>query len=289
MPASELDGQHHHRVLDEVISGQLHGSIEDGDQMLRRELLRLRSVGAVALETEVIHFFSPQKVIVVATVRLVADRARLSKDGLVQVRFLELVGLIAMTGQTGADWVRLQEAWGLAGVRIVTSDAFALRSRMRYLGFVDLFDLIAVTGGAERASVAVSQNNFAVLRGRVTDFASPVGKRGMRETLHQLRLVRLMRIVALRASGRSEWLSLMRLDECFVLNIVAVDAQSRNGFGQVIIEFLFSFFADLVGCVAGIASHVESGVSAAFFRDVQTLRMTVEAQIRALISRQGLQ
>jgi len=171
----------------------------------------------------------------------------------------------------------------------VTSQAFSLGPGMRHLGLVDLLHLIAVTSGAKCFCVGVGQDNFAVFCGRVADLAGLIGKRRMRESLHQLRQRRLVRIVALRAGGRRKRLPLVSLDEGGILDVVTVDTEGRNRLGQVIVEFLFPLFADLVRNVAGIATHVEGGVAAAFFRDVQTLVVTIEAQILALLSCRGFQ
>ena len=74
----------------------------------------------------------------------------------------------------------------------------------------------------------------------------------------------------------------MGLDERGILDVVAVDAERGNGLGQVIVEFLLSLFADFVRHVAGVASHVEGGVAAAFFGDVQALVVAIEAEVLAL-------
>src|SRR5450759_2956319 len=129
-----------------------------------------------------------------------------------EMRLLELVGLVAMAAQAGADRVRLQEARGLAGVRVVTSDAFSLGSGMRHLGLVNLLDLVAVTGRAQCFCVGVGQDNFAVFRGRVADLASFVRKWRMAKFLQQLRLRRLVRIVALGAARGRKGLPLVSLD-----------------------------------------------------------------------------
>ena len=95
--------------------------------------------------------------------------------------------------------------------------------------------------------------------------------------------------MALRAVGRPKGLSLVSLDEGFVLDVVAVDAECRDSLGQVTVKFLLSLFADFVGRVAGVTSHVEGGMAAAFFRNVQALVMAIETEVRALVSRRGFQ
>ena len=87
----------------------------------------------------------------------------------------------------------------------------------------------------------------------------------MRELLQQFRLRRLMGVVALDAVGGSERLSLVRLDERRILDVVAVDAECGHSLGQMLVELELAHLAHLVGDVAGVASHIERGVAAAFF------------------------
>src|ERR1019366_2651397 len=289
MPASILQGQHHRLVIGEVVLGEFYAPIQDADQVFGFELLRCWRVGPVAFEAQRIWFLGAQQVVVVAAVGLMAGRASLLKSRLMEMRLLKLVGLVGMASQTGADRIRLQEARGFAGVWVVASHAFSLGSGMRHLRLIDLLHLIAVTSGAERSRVGVGQNNFAVLRGRVADLAGLVGKWRMRKFLQQLRLRGLVRIVALRTSGRSKGLPLVSLDERGILDVVAVDAERGDGLSQVIVEFLFPLFANFVRDVAGVASHVEGGVAAAFFGDVQTLIVAIETEVLALLSRRGFQ
>ena len=166
----------------------------------------------MAFEAQIIDFLGAQQVFVLAAVGLVAGRASLSESGLMEMRLLELVGLVAMAGQASADRVRLQEARGFAGVRVVASDAFSLGSGMRHLGLIDLLNLVAVAGGAQRFRVGIGEDNFAVFRGRVADFAGLVGKWRMGKFLQQLRLRGLVRIVALGAGSGSKGLPLVSLD-----------------------------------------------------------------------------
>src|ERR1017187_7475116 len=226
---------------------------------------------------------------VVAAVRFMADRASLLKGWLMEIRLLELAGLVGMASQTGAHRVRLQKARCFAGMRVVTRHAFSLGSGMRHFSFVDFLYLIAVTGGAERSRIGVGQDNFTVFGRRVADLAGLVGEWRVREFLHQLRQRRLVRIVALRTSSCGEGLPLVSLDERGVLDVVAVQAQRGDGLGQVIVEFLLPLFANFVGRVAGAASHVEGGVAAAFFGDVHSLIVAIKTEVLAFLSRLGFQ
>ena len=289
MSAAILQRQHHDPIFSEVIIGEFHAPIHDRDQVFAFEFLRSWSVGPVAFQAQRVRLLGAQQMIVLAAVRLVTDGASLLKCGLMKMRFLELGSLIAMAGETGADRVRVQEARSLAAMRIVASDAFSQGPGMRHLGLLHLLGLIAVTRGTERPAVSVGQYNFAVFRGLVTDGATPVGKWRMHESLHQLGLRRLMRIVALRTGGRGKRLSLVGLDERGVLGVVAVEAERGDGFGQVIVKFLLALFSDFMDGVAGVASHVESGVAAAFFGDIQSLTVAIETEVFALRSRSGFQ
>ena len=190
-----------------------------------------------------------------------------------QVRLLELVSLIAVAGQAGIDRIRLDEARRLAGVRIVAGDAFALRPRMLHFRLLDLLGLFGVTCHAQRLGIRLRQDDFAVLCRLMAGVARATGEGRMGELLHQLRLRRLVRIVTLNAIGCGEWLSLVRLDQAGIFHIVAVDAERRSGFGEVVIELQLARLARLVNGVAGLAAHVQRHVPAAFLRDVEPLRV----------------
>ena len=230
-----------------------------------------------------------QQVLVVAAVRLVAGGTALSEGRLMQMRFLELVSLLAVAGQAGIDRIGLDEARSLAGVRIVAGDAFSLRAGMLHLRLLDLLSLLGVASHAERLGIGLRQHDLAVLRRLVADVAGAAGERRMRELLHQLRLRRLVRIVTLNAIGGGERLPLVRLDQAGIFHVVAVDAQRRSGFGQVIIELQLARLARLVDGVASLAAHVQRGVPAAFLWNVESLRVAGEAKVLALIAGGRLQ
>src|ERR1035437_6841586 len=137
MPAPVLKRKDPGLVLLEIVFRQLDLAVEDRDQMLRLQLLRLRLV-AMAFEAERVGVFRPQKVDVVAAMRFVADRAALAKRRLMQLRLLELLSLFAMAGKAGIHRIRLQEARRPSGVRIVAGNAFSLCARMLHLRLRDL-------------------------------------------------------------------------------------------------------------------------------------------------------
>src|SRR5271166_1815868 len=93
-----------------------------------------------------------------------------------------------------------------------------------------------------------------------------------------------MRIVALEAVRASKRLSLVSLDERIVFHVVAIDTKRRNALGEMVIELNLARFPGLMGYVAGVAAHIERGVSAAFRRHIQSLSMAIEAQVFALFT-----
>jgi len=142
--------------------------------------------------------------------------------GLVVMRLLELVSLVAVAGEACRNRVRLQEARRLAGVRIVAGNAITLRAGVLDLRLLDLLRLLAVTSDAQSLGVALGQHDLAILCRRMARFAAPAFEWRMGEGLQQMRLRRLVRIVTLHAIGSSKWLPLMRLDQGRVLRVVAV-------------------------------------------------------------------
>jgi hypothetical protein len=222
--------------------------------------------------------------LVFPAVWFVASCASLLKSGLMQMRLLELIGLVGMASQTGTDRIRLQKSRCFSGMGVVARDTLSLCPWMWNLGFIDLLDLIAVAGGAERSGVGIGKDNFAIFRGRVAHIASLVGEGRVSELLQQFRLCRLVRIMALRASGCGKRLPLVCLDETRIFDVMAIYAECRDSLRQVIIEFLFSLFADVMGGVASVTAHVESGVPAAFLRHIHTLVVAIETKVRAFVA-----
>ena len=126
---------------------------------------------------------------------------------------------------------------------------------------------------------AVRQDDLSVLRRLVAAVAHLVLEGVVQKRLHQLRLRRLVRVVALQAVCRSERLALMRLLQRLVLRVVAIDAERRNRLLQMCRKFDLSTIPILMGHVAGIAAHVESGVTAAAFGHVHADLVAGEAEI----------
>src|SRR5581483_9035398 len=206
MAVAVLDWQQGH--LAEVVFRQPDLAIEDGDQVLILEFLRT-CFWPVALEAELARSCGAQQMLIVSAVRLMAGGAALRPGWLMQVSLLHLVCLIAVAGQAGVDWIRLNESRALSAMRIVAGDAFARGARMLHLRGLDLLGLIFVTGQAKSAAVTIGQDDLAFLRCLVTAVAHLVLERVVQECLHQLRFRGLVRVVALQTIRGSERLPLV--------------------------------------------------------------------------------
>jgi hypothetical protein len=147
-----------------------------------------------------------------------------------------------------------------------------------------------VTSQAERFGVGLCQYDLAVFSFRVACGAGIlVGEDGVRELLRQLRAVGLMRIVTADAIGRREWLSVVCLDERGVFQIVTIGAECGRVLGEVEVEFVFAAFPGLMCGVTGLATHVESCVTAATLGHVFASLVTAEAEVRSFSTAGGLE
>src|ERR1700688_2852886 len=77
----------------------------------------------------------------------------------------------------------------------------------------------------------------------------------------------------------------MRLLQARVLGIMAVETERGSALGQMKIELGLARFSTFMGAVASVASQIERGMTAAFFRDVQSLFVAIETEILALVPR----
>lgn len=91
-------------------------------------------------------------------------------------------------------------------------------------------------------------------------------------------------IVTADAIRGLERLVLVRLLQVGTLDVMAIEAQSGRRFGEVIVELNFANLSGLVRDVAGVAAHVESGVAAAFGRDIEAGRVASKAEIFFLVA-----
>ena len=161
-------------------------------------------------------------------------------------------------------------------MRVVAGDAFASCAGVLHLRRFNRLGFIVVAGKAERSAISVGQNDFSVLRRLMAAVAHFVFEGIVQKRLHQLRLRRLMRIVALQATGAFEGLAYVRFLQAGVFRVVALDAQRRNAFLQVRFKLNLSSLAILVSDVAGIAAHIERRMTAAFFGGVEADFVTGE-------------
>jgi len=224
----------------------------------------------MALETKLVRSGGAQQVFIVSTVRLVADRASLVECRLMQHGFLHLFSLIAVAGEAGFHWIRLQESGRLSSMWVMASDAIALRAGMLHLRRFDLLRLLIVAAHAERAAVGGGENNLAILRGKMAAIAHLTVEGRVQERLHQLRFRRFVRIVALQTVRRFERLILMCLLQASIFRVVALDTKRRNIFLQVRREFDLVAIAVFVSQVAGVAAHIESCVTASVLRNIDS-------------------
>jgi len=98
-----------------------------------------------------------------------------------------------------------------------------------------------------------------------------------------------MRIVALHAVRRSEWLVLVGLLQARVFRIVALHTQRWGRLGEMEAVLRRRLGTCLVGDVAGVATHIERCMTAAFFRHIQSGLMATGAEVFLFTARGRLQ
>ena len=264
-----------------VVFGQANLTVKDRDQVLFFQLGG-RRLGAVTFQAQLVLALGSQQLGIFAAVRLVAGGAALFVGRLMQVALLLEFGLIAVAGEAGAHRIGADEAGRLAGVGTMAIGAIALSARMLHLGVLDLFSLLIVTGDAEFFHAGSSEDDFSILGRQVAGIAGFGFERTVLESAHQLGSGRLVRIVTAQAIGLFDGLILMRLGHLGILGIVAFGAEGRAGLGEVIAKFSVGRGAGLVGHVTGFAASIERGVTAPAGGNVETLVMTLQAQIGSL-------
>src|SRR6202140_5994812 len=77
----------------------------------------------------------------------------------------------------------------------------------------------------------------------------------------------------------------MGLLQARLLRVMAVETERGSALSQMEIELGLARFSTLMGAVASVTSQIERGMTAAFFRDVQSLFVAVEAEILPLVPR----
>jgi hypothetical protein len=227
--------------------------------------------------------------LVLAAVRFMTDSTCLFEGGLMNVRFLELLGLIGMASETDVDAVCFGQARLRTGVWIMAVRAISGCAGVLDLCLFNQLGLIGVASDAQVFHIGLRQHHLAVFgRGVAVDAAILIGKGRMQELRHQLGLGGLMRIVTLQTVRGGEGLALVRLDENFILYVMTVEAKRRDSFSEVLVELQFPHFAHFVSHMARVAAHIESRVPTAFFRDIHTLIMAVETKVLAFFTGCGL-
>jgi hypothetical protein len=217
--------------------------------------------------------------LVLAAMGLVAGGASLLERRLVNVLLFMLLGLIGVAAEASVHRIRLHESRSLARVRIVTVRAISGCAGMLNLRRRDLLYLVIVAGNAEFLRARLRQNDLAILGGLMAALAHLVFERVVRERLQQLGRLRLVRIVALNAVRACERLVLMSLLQVCVLRVMAIEAERRRRLGQVKIEFRFASLAGLVGQMASLTAHVQRGVAATLFWNIQAGLVAAQAKI----------
>jgi hypothetical protein len=106
----------------------------------------------------------------------------------------------------------------------------------------------------------------------------------MRKGQYQLRPRGLVRIVAGKATGGLDGLPLMSPDQLGILYIMTVHAQSRAVLLQLEIEFPLASFTSFMDGVAGLTTHIQSGMAAAPLFDANTYFVARQAEILVLPS-----
>src|SRR5208283_924000 len=142
--------------------------------------------------------------LVVVSMRIVANPASLLECRLVQYVLLPLLRLLRVARQANLHSIRLWQSRLAASVRAVAIRAISRRSRVLDLGRFNLLGLFSVARNAQRFPVCLRQNNYSVFGRRMTNFTLFFRKRRMREPSHQLWRIGLVRVVALHTIGRPE-------------------------------------------------------------------------------------
>ena len=158
---------------------------------------------------------------------------------------------------------------------------------MLYLRGFDQLGLVIVTGDAERLHISLRQDYLAVFRRCMAHVTGFVRKRRMEEFRHQLWCGGLVGIVTTHAVRGAKGLVAMGGLQICRFRIVTINAQCRNRFGEVEIEFLLALVSYLVDGVAGVASHIERGVTASPRRNIRALLMAAEAEVFLGIGARG--
>lgn len=269
----------HRRNAKEIFPREPYLAVEDAYQVLRFQFLHL-GLSRVAFHAKRVGGLRAQQVVIFAPMRFVARCATLLERRLMCVRLLALVGDVGVATQANAYSIRFRKPGRLARVWAMAVGAISSRACVLDLGLSNLVRFVSVAGEAEFLRAGLRQDNLAIGGRLVTRRAGrAVAERRMNEGLQKFWRFGLVRIVASQAVGFGDGLVVMRPGEGCILWIVAVDAQRRRILGQMKVELSLAPRPDLVGGVAGGASHVQRNVTAAFFRNRDAHIVTGQAEV----------
>jgi hypothetical protein len=214
-----------------------------------------------------------------SAVRVMTGGASLSERGLVQHLLILLLGLIDVTIQADVDGIGLGKCGRPSGVRVVAIGAVALRSGMLELRLLNSVSLIRVTSDADVPDLRLRQYDFSVLGRFVADFAEFFAKGRMHESLHQLGLRRLVRVVTGYAVGFGEGLPRVCLYQFFIVRVVAIKTECGRRLRQMKCKFWIRPVARFVRDVAGIATQIEGLMPASTLGRIESRLVTIEAKV----------
>ncbi len=286
MTAAISDRQHNDFA--EIVVRHLHLAIEDRNQVLTLQLYRLLGIRTMALQAQRVWGLGAKEVKVLVAMRVMTDAAALLESWLMGMRLFSLFGLVGVASETNGNRIRLGKIRRVAGMRVMTISAITRRSWMLNFGLFDLLPLLGVASQADLLRSCGSQYHLAALGRGMAGITLPSCERHMGELSHQLLTGRLMRIMTGEAIRLLKRLPLVRLGKRGILSIVAVDAERRSIFRQVVIKFAHPALPSLVHYMAGVASHIQCRVTTAILWNIKSYTVAAQAKIGFLVSAFGL-
>ena len=136
-----------------------------------------------------------------------------------------------------------------------------------------------MTSDTNVPNLGLRQYDFPVLGSFVADFAKLLAKGRMHESLHQLGLRRLMRVVTGYAVSLGERLPSVRLHQFFIACIVAIKTECGRRLRQMECKFWIRPVARFVRDVASIATQIEGLMPASALGRIESRLVTIEAKV----------
>lgn len=227
--------------------------------------------------------------ILCATVRLMAHKAALCKNGLMEMLFRRSrFRQFLMADKTSAHRSEPQLARRTCGVRAVARHTAFLHLRrcMRYSCLLELFLDVAVTCQAQSAPCPVEQLNLAVDCRRMTCVASG-GKRCMHKAIQEFRGVRTVRVMALRTVGFLNRLILVGLSQRRNVRPVTFQTERRGRFVQMENSFRLSGRLAPVRGVTCCTTHVHRCMLRRLLQECFDLGVAREAEVTFMVAAFG--